>query len=386
MCKYYNKPFNYLSISNRFQLDASENQYSTTQPRHTISSSSNVVSLKHRRYKPLHNVTSSPSSQPRSSVQASSISASSSIESPLIDHLHNHHAGFLPHPKSSRSGFQVQKTPPDLQFGLAFTVPFVSLSTDKLLHTVAGKNFDSVSSLLKLNMSGLLLAAVVGLAAAAGIFLPGILGGAHGLGPLGSSQPWLDGIIPQFTDNLYNDYGAGWDSGNNGGINNNNNRPWGKDFNGGKEFGDRRNGRNSGDQSGSAGSRIESMVAGALSRVVGKLREGVTVVERCVIQRVCEEQKTGGGRLSELVREFKDNDLVKEVGVVKVLRGIVVDTDASGVCGKLADPGAGKDTDHCHHVASVEQTLTALLRGWGGAPERKGTSSAEQRKGGHDTR
>lgn len=104
-------------------------------------------------------------------------SSSERIALPSIDHPHpivHDHDYELPVPiKSNRGGLQLQKAPPDLQFGLAFTVPFVSLSTEKLLGSVAGKNYDNpVSSLLKLNFSGLLLAAVVGIAAIAALFLP----------------------------------------------------------------------------------------------------------------------------------------------------------------------------------------------------------------------
>lgn len=93
------------------------------------------------------------------------IALPTNIEHPIIhEHIHTYEDIHpIPHIKSPRNGISLQKSPPDLQFGLAFTVPFVSLSTDKILGLGTGKNHDSVSSLFKLNFSGLILAAVVGI-------------------------------------------------------------------------------------------------------------------------------------------------------------------------------------------------------------------------------
>jgi len=108
--------------------------------------------------------------------------------------------------KTARFGpLGIQKAPPDLQFGLAFTVPFVSLSTDKLINTFSGKSYGNhdVSNILKLNLGGLIAAIIVGIGAlflVPGILAPGKFGGLGGLGGLGGGGfggSLLDSIFPQ---------------------------------------------------------------------------------------------------------------------------------------------------------------------------------------------
>lgn len=127
-------------------------------------------------------------------------------------------------PRFGSGPIGLQKTPPDLQFGLAFTVPFVSLSTDKLINTFNGKshnsNYGDVSNILKLNLSGLVIAAVVGIAAF--LFIPSLIGGGKfggsnsGWGNYGGSI--LDSLLPAgVLGGVLDHFGLGNHGGHSGG-------------------------------------------------------------------------------------------------------------------------------------------------------------------------
>ncbi|CAL8090935.1 unnamed protein product [Orchesella dallaii] len=286
-----------------------------------------IVSLKHRRYKPQHNVSVDREASPSHAYVQEHVNPPIPIDA------------YDPHHKSSRSGISLQKAPPDLQFGLAFTVPFVSLSTEKLLNGVSGKNFDSVSSLLKLNFSGLLLAAVVGLLAAAAIFLPSFLGpGASGSGP------WLDNLIPHFSDQQYNDYENGW-GGKPGGS-------WGKEYSARK-------------------SRAFDTVSSLGFNVIkwmDKLKHGVGKIEKCAVQRVCQEKSHGGGKLTKFIQGLTGKEKFNDVGIVKVISN-VVNGDLT-ICEKL------KALD-CEAFKDIENTVMDIVGsgGSGGSAEEKSKES-----------
>ena len=94
------------------------------------------------------------------------------------------------------------------QLGISFTVPFMSLSTDNLVNSLTGKSFTDpygdMSSLFKLNVGGLVVAAIVGIAAL--LFVPSILPGKFpGLfSGGGSSHGFLPTFIDQFMPGLVN--------------------------------------------------------------------------------------------------------------------------------------------------------------------------------------
>jgi len=117
--------------------------------------------------------------------------------------------------KQSRNGIDIVNGPPDLKFGLSFTIPVISLSTDKLLSGLGGRKSwgsspekASSSSLLKLNLGGLIASAVVGVAAF--LLVPLVSGGLQTLHyGKGFIFDFIDSLVPGVFKGIFNDgYGA----------------------------------------------------------------------------------------------------------------------------------------------------------------------------------
>lgn len=180
--------------------------------------------------------------------------------------------------------------------------------------------------------------------ALAGIFLPNLLHTGFNPGFLDSFFP------PHFTEGQYNDYGNGW-----GDKGNWKNEGWNKDWNG------RRNGR--------AENALGAIGVGVL-KLVEKFKSGVSTVEKCVVQRVCEEKKSGqGGRISSLMGGLGENEIAKDVGVYKVVRK-VLDGDTA-ICAKV------EGLEVCKEFSGVEESFMELVNGF----REKAAEGAEKKKG-----
>ncbi|XP_035709247.1 uncharacterized protein LOC118436116 [Folsomia candida] len=284
----------------------------------------------------------------------------------------------------------IQKTPPDLQFGLAFTVPFVSLSTDKLINTFSGKSYggggggqNDVSNILKLNLGGLIAAIVVGIGAfflVPGLLHPGKFGGGGGNGFGGGwGSSLLDSILPhgipgildQFLgghfghggNNFGPDNGDGW-SGNEDHVGN---RPFGYqdfyEYNGvhnhnrkdttAREKSSRREGRSNDKVNGTAISVAPSELFGNLvSTVSNYAKKYVTTAQSCLQLQICrkavsskkekKEKKIGEDEdeidLLGLVESLSDNELVRDSPVSMEIKKAHEHGQTTGECQKYERP------------------------------------------------
>lgn len=105
-------------------------------------------------------------------------------------------------------------------------------------------------------------------------------------------------------------------------------------------------------------------------KLVEKFKTGVSSVEKCAVQRVCNDKKQSKKTpIIELVTGMTDNEVVRNVGVVKIIRK-VIEGDTS-VCAKV------EGLEYCSEFVGVEDSFVEILNGWREKGEGDGKSGGE---------